>query len=72
VGAVLTTLLCQDEDAVKQMLDIPTDWYTAAAVPMGYPVGGGYGPIDRRNVPELFFADSWGQAVSGGSDGRGT
>lgn len=72
VGAVLTTLLCQDEDTVKQELGIPADWYTAAAVPMGYPVGGGYGPIDRRDVAELFFTDSWGTPVSGGSGGGGT
>ncbi|MDZ7670985.1 MAG: nitroreductase family protein [Gammaproteobacteria bacterium] len=71
VGAVLTTLLCQDEETVKQLLDIPADWYTAAAVPMGYPVGGGYGPIDRRDVPQLFFADRWGEPVSGGSDDGG-
>lgn len=64
VGCVLTTLLCQDEPAVKALLGIPDGWYTAAAVPMGYPVAGGYGPISRRGVDALFFADRWGQPVS--------
>lgn len=64
VGCVLTTLLCQDEAAVKTLLEIPDDWYTAAAVPLGYPVGGGYGPTSRRDVSELFFRDAWGRALS--------
>lgn len=60
VGSVLTTLLCQDEGEVKALLDIPDGWYTAAALPMGYPVGGGYGPINRRPVASLFYRDGWG------------
>ena len=59
VGCVLTTLLCQDETEVKALLDIPEGWYTAAAIPLGYPVGGGYGPIRRREVADLFFRDAW-------------
>lgn len=59
VGCVLTTLLCLDEPAVKSLLGIPEDWYTAAAIPMGYPVGGGYGPTSRRPPDALFFQDTW-------------
>jgi nitroreductase len=59
VGCVLTTLLCQDEPAVRDLLRIPTGWYTAAAVPLGYPVAGGYGPTARRPVQDLFFRDTW-------------
>jgi nitroreductase len=59
VGSVLTTLLCQDEGKVKALLDMPDDWYTAAALPMGYPVGGGYGPINRQPVASLFYRDGW-------------
>ncbi len=64
VGCVLTTLLCQVEGDVKSLLSIPDDWYTCAAVPMGYPVGGGYGPIKRRGADELFFEDVWKQQIS--------
>jgi nitroreductase len=63
VGCVLTTLLCQDEPAVRTLLDIPAGWYTAAAVPMGYPVAGGYGPTARKAVAELFYRDVWGGAL---------
>jgi len=59
VGSVLTTLLCQDEGEVKALLDMPDGWYTAAALPMGYPVGGGYGPLNRRPVASLFYRDGW-------------
>jgi nitroreductase len=63
VGCVLTTLLCQDEPAVRTLLDIPAGWYTAAAVPMGYPVAGGYGPTARKDIKELFYRDAWGAAL---------
>ncbi len=59
IGTVLTTLLCQDETEVKALLGIPDDWYTAAALPLGYPVGGGYGPVSRRPVEELFYRERW-------------
>ncbi len=64
VGCVLTTLLCQVEPDVKALLDMPEDWYTCAAVPMGYPVGGGYGPIKRRAAGELCFEDGWKTPLS--------
>jgi nitroreductase len=60
LGCVLTTLLCQCEAEVKALLSIPEDWYTAAAVPVGYPVLGGHGPIRRRPVSKLAFQDGWG------------
>lgn len=60
VGCVLTTLLCMDEPAVREILEIDPDWYTAAFVPMGYPVGGGYGPTRRYPVEKMFYKDSWG------------
>ena len=59
VGCVLTTLLCMDEPAVKELLGMPEDWYTCAHVPMGYPVGGGYGPINRRPIAKMVFENTW-------------
>lgn len=61
LGCVLTTLLCMEEAAVKALLGIPDDWATAAMIPLGYPVGKGHGPITRKPVSELFFADTWGE-----------
>ena len=64
LGCVLTTLLCMEEPAVRELLAIPDPWGTAAVVPVGYPVLRGHGPISRRPVEELAFADAWGAPFS--------
>ena len=61
LGCVLTTLLCYQEQAIKQLLNIPEEWGTCAHVPIGYPVLKGHGPISRRRVAKLVFQDSWGR-----------
>jgi len=65
LGCVLTTLLCACEEQVRRILEIPEPWGTAAAIPIGYPVLGGHGPISRRPVEKMAFEDSWGVAYSG-------
>ena len=60
LGCVLTTLLCEAEPEVNKLLAIPEPWGTAAAIPIGYPVGKGHGPLTRRPVEELTYLDSWG------------
>jgi hypothetical protein len=57
-------LLCYEETAVKSLLGIPEDWYTCAFLPIGYPQLGGHGPISRRPVEKLAFADTWGVALT--------
>ncbi len=69
VGCTLTTLLCYREEEVKAALGIPDDWYTCAFVPLGYPVRGGHGPISRRPVSRLCFADRWGEPFQGAPGG---
>jgi nitroreductase len=64
LGCVLTTLLCEVEPEVRQLLVIPDPWYTAAAVPIGYPVLRGHGPVSRRPVDKMAFADTWGAPIS--------
>ncbi len=59
LGCVLTTLLCASEPEVRELLSIPQPWGTAAAIPIGYPVGRGHGPITRLPVGEMAFLDSW-------------
>lgn len=59
LGCVLTTLLCEVEPDVRTLLGIPEPWATAAAVPIGYPLRRGHGPISRRPVGKLAFADRW-------------
>jgi nitroreductase len=67
LGCVLTTLLCECEPQVRELLTIPEPWGTAAAIPIGYPVLRGHGPISRRSVEELAFADAWGTSFIGRS-----
>jgi len=62
LGCVLTTLLCECEPEVRELLGIPEPWGTAAAVPIGYPLLRGHGPISRRPVEKLAFLDTWGRA----------
>jgi nitroreductase len=64
LGCVLTTLLCQAEPEVRALLAIPDPWYTAAAVPIGYPVLRGHGPVSRKPVDKMAFADAWGTPIS--------
>lgn len=64
LGCTLTTLLCAHEPQVRELLAIPQPWGTAAAIPVGYPVHRGHGPISRRPVAELTFTDSWGTPFS--------
>lgn len=64
LGCVLTTLLCECEPEVRELLSIPEPWGTAAAIPIGYPVGKGHGPLVRRSVEELVFLDSFGTRLT--------
>jgi nitroreductase len=64
LGCVLTTLLCADEEEVRELLAIPQPWGTAAAIPIGYPVLGGHGPITRRPAEKIAFSDAWNEPYS--------
>lgn len=68
LGCVLTTLLCEVEPEVKALLDVPGPWGTAAMVPIGWPRLRGHGPISRRPVEKLVYAERWGEPIAlGGS-----
>jgi nitroreductase len=60
LGCVLTTLLCSREKEVRELLEIPEPWATAAFVPIGWPVARGHGPISRRPVEDVAFGDRFG------------
>jgi nitroreductase len=63
LGCVLTTLLCAREKEVRELLEIPEPWATSAFVPIGWPQGGGHGPLARRPVAQVAFADRFGEAL---------
>jgi nitroreductase len=63
LGAALTTLLCLKEPEVRALLGIPDGWATCAHLPMGFPEGKGHGPVRRKPVESVAFADRWGQPL---------
>lgn len=64
LGTVLTTIAALYEDEVKEVLGLPPEIETFALMPMGFPVNR-HGPVTRRPVHDVAYADRWGQAWSG-------
>jgi nitroreductase len=60
LGTVITTNHILYEGHVRQILGLPDDVFTFALMPIGYPLGK-YGPLSRRPVSEVAFADRWGE-----------
>ena len=69
LGTVITTNHILYEDEVKAVLGMPDNAATFALMPIGYPTGK-YGPLTRKPVAEVTYADSWGTAwpVATGGD----
>lgn len=59
LGTLITTNHILYEDDVRAILGLPQDVFTFAMMPIGFPVGK-YGPLTRRPVSEVAFADRWG------------
>jgi nitroreductase len=59
LGTVLTTNHLRVEAEVKALLGIPSDVDTYALMPIGWPLGR-FGPLKRRPLAEVAFADRWG------------
>lgn len=59
LGTLITTNHLLYEDEVRAVLNIPPDTFTFALMPIGYPVGK-YGPLARKPVSEVAYADEWG------------
>ena len=47
------------------MLGMPPDVFTFALMPVGFPKGK-FGPVVRKPLAEVAFADSWGNHWPGG------
>lgn len=59
VASAITTLLCAEEPAVKELLDIPDGFITAAHMAVGYPEKGFPKKLTRSPVEEIAFLDSF-------------
>lgn len=61
VATAVTTLLCHAEPQVKELLEIPDDFITAAHVAAGYPERGFPSRLTRRPVEDIVAADTFSQ-----------
>ena len=68
LGTLITTNHILYEDEVKAVLGMPEGAATYALMPIGYPTGK-YGPLTRKPVAEVTYADSWGSAWPGAIGG---
>jgi nitroreductase len=65
LGTALTTLLCEQEPAVKALLNIPEDISTAAMVTIGWPVKAFPKKLTRVPLSQMAFVDSYGAVLPG-------
>jgi nitroreductase len=61
IGAVLTTMLRYEEDAVLELLGVPRDtgWHMTAMLAFGYPLGRWGVAANRRPVHEVASRNGW-------------
>jgi nitroreductase len=64
LGTLITTNHVLYEEEVRAVLGLPDDVFTFALMPVGYPLDK-YGPLGRRPVSEVAFADRWGEKWPG-------
>jgi nitroreductase len=64
LGTTITTNHIRCEDEVKTVLGVPEDVQTFALMPIGYPLDA-FGPVVRRPVAEVAFADHWARRWPG-------
>ena len=61
LGAAPTTLALRDQDAVREILDLPETFAALCLIPVGYPMGN-FGPVTRRPLSEIIRFDRWTEA----------
>ena len=59
LATLITTNHLYYEDEVKQLLGVPEVMATCALMPIGWPAER-FGPVTRRPLAEVAFADRWG------------
>jgi nitroreductase len=60
LGAAMTTLLCQFEPWVRELLGIPDGIATAATLAIGYPARPLHRRLSRKPISELVFSERYG------------
>lgn len=70
-GGVMTTWHAAVELELRALLHIPGEVAIAATIPLGRPAGR-HGPVRRRPLAELVYADRWGAPATWAIDPEGT
>jgi nitroreductase len=70
-GGVLTLFHGLVDAELRELLAIPDGVFVAATITIGRPEGG-HGPVRRRPLDELVFADRWGDSPAWAVDPPGT
>lgn len=58
LGAAPTTLALQDQNKVREVLNLPETMAALCLIPVGYPMGN-FGPVSRKPVDEILRFDQW-------------
>ncbi len=58
LGAAPTTLALQDQNKVREVLNLPETMGALCLIPVGYPTGK-FGPVSRKPVEEIMRFDQW-------------
>lgn len=64
LATLITTNYLYYEEEVKALLDIPEEFATCAMMPIGWPAGQ-FGPVTRKPLGEVAFAERWGAPFAG-------
>jgi nitroreductase len=64
LGTTITTNHIRYEEEVKSVLGLPPEVQTFALMPIGFPIGK-FGPLARRPVAEVAYADRWSRPWAG-------
>jgi nitroreductase len=70
-GGVLTVFHGMVEDELRALLRVPENVFMAATITLGRPVGH-HGPVRRRPLSELVYADRWDEPAPWAVDPPGT
>ncbi len=70
-GGVITGFHGPVDEQLRSLLNIPQEIFIACTVTLGKPQGG-HGPVRRRPMSELVFADQWEQTAPWAIDPPGT
>lgn len=66
LAAALTTAMCAEESTVQELVGAPEEFALAAFIAVGFPpVGAPTKPLDRREVQDFTFAETFGEPFAG-------